>query len=232
MTKRTAIYILGVAVILGIIAFAIFAQTPVWLSTSSPNKTYTVELRGNKSRPRIPLIEHQTRFTLLKNGQATIKNAFVDSYDWFDSAFENSYPQHIWVNDSVLRFGLNVAESEKSPDSLAISNDAGKPIKYLIITALDMVFVFDMPPKSNIKLPVPHERWLSWITCEGEFNDGQQISWKGVNFFHQDQIREPLRYCITINEESLKIGSPVMDGYNGDGTGDTPNIPKTVNCER
>lgn len=231
MRKRIGIFILALTLILGIIAYAVFGQTTPWLSTSSPNKTYTVELRGNKSRPRTPFIEHETRFSLLKNGQAIIKNAYVDSYDWFDSAFEDSYPQQIWVNDSVLRFGLNVAESEKSSDSLAISNNASKPIKYLKIEARDMVFVFDMPPKSNIKLPVPHQRWLSWITCEGEFGDGQRVSWNGVNFFHRDQIREPLRYCITINEASLKIGSPVMDGYTDDGTGDGPNISKTVSCD-
>ncbi|MBA2503504.1 MAG: hypothetical protein H0V27_11540 [Pyrinomonadaceae bacterium] len=230
MRKRTKFGILTATLIFGIIAYAVLAQSPVWLSISSPNKTYTVELTGNKARPRSPFIEHETRFNLLKNGQVIIRNAYVDSYDWFDSGFEDSYPEHTWVNESALRFGLNVAESERGHDSLAISNNTGKTIKYLKITARDMVFVFDIPPNTNFKLSVPHQRWLSWIACEGEFVDGQPILWNGVNFFHGNTIREPLRYCVSINDKALKIESPQMDGFDGSGTGDNPNIPRAVNC--
>lgn len=230
MRKRTKFGILAATLILGIIAYAVLAQSPVWLSISSPSNTYTVELTGNKARPRSPFSEHETRFNLLKNGQAIIRSAYVDSYDWFDSGFEDSYPEHVWANESVLRFGLNVLESERSLDSLTISNNAGKTIKYLKITARDMVFILDMPPNSTLKLSVPHQGWLSWIACEGEFVDGQYIPWNGVNFFHRDKVQEPLRYCVSINGRGLRIESPQMDGYDGNGTGDNPNIPKAVNC--
>lgn len=225
-----SVAILAFTLAAGILIHRLFFKPNVWLSTSSPNKTFAVELTGNKARPHSLFTEHEIRFNLLKNGQAIIRNAYVDSYDWLDSGFEDSYPEHIWVNESVLRFGLNVSESEKGLDSLAISNNTGKTIRYLKITARDMVFIFDMRPNSTLKLSVPHQGWLSWASCEGEFVDGQGISWDGVNFFHRDKINEPLRYCISINEKSLKIESPQMDGYNDNGTGDNPNIPKAVNC--
>ena len=123
--------ILGVIVAVlasGTIACVSVAQSGTFLTTSSPDKTYTVELTGNKYRPSIPGVDHEARFNLIKNGQPLVKNAYVDAYDWFDSDFAGMYPEHKWVIDSVLRFGHNVAKSEESPDSLSISNNTNKTV--------------------------------------------------------------------------------------------------------
>lgn len=215
----------------GLIGCVGIAQSPVWLSTTSPSKTYTVELSGNKSRPRVPFTEHKTRFNLVRSGQSVVRNAYVDSYDWFDPGFDDSYSVHEWVNESTLRFARDLLESSKSLDSLSIRNNTGKPIRYLKVTARDMLLIFDVPPASIITVSVPRQRWLSWITCEGEFVDGQRISQKGVNFFHRDTIQKPLQYCISINDRVSTIQSPQVDGFDGDGTGDNPNIAKASGCD-
>src|SRR4051794_35130826 len=86
----------GLLIILasGVVAYKTLAESHVWLSTSSPKKTFTVELTGKKSRPSVPGIEHEARFSLLKNGEYVVRDAYVDSYDWFDSDFGEMYPEH------------------------------------------------------------------------------------------------------------------------------------------
>jgi hypothetical protein len=94
-----------------------------------------------------------------------------------------------------------------------------------------MLFIFDLPARSVTKLVVPHQRWLSWVTAEGAFSDGQSIPTNGVNFFHRDRLSGPLQYCLFVSESRVNIESPVMDGYNGDATADKPNVPKVASCD-
>lgn len=226
MIKRIKMGILVAPLLLGLIVYVIFAQSATWLSISSPNKTYTVELMGNKSRSVVPLTDQKVQFRLYKRGQPVVKAAPLISFDWFDSGFSKTYPEHKWVSESILQFSSNIVESENSLDSLVISNNTNKTVKYLKIRVLDMFLIFDIEPNSSIKLTVPHYRWQSWVVGEGEFEDGERISGNGVNFFHKDKLKEPLRYCISINNNVLRIESPLIEGWNSD----NPKIPKAVNC--
>src|SRR5258705_8545984 len=99
---------------LGVVALRIFRQPKVWLSVSSPNKTYTVQLTGSKSRPITPVGENETGLNLFKRGELVVKNANVDSYDWFDPSFAEKYPEHRWDTESILRFGYKLSDSERS----------------------------------------------------------------------------------------------------------------------
>lgn len=215
----------------GTIACAVVAQSSVFLTTSSPNKTYVVEFTGNKHAPSVPGVNHEVRFNLFKNDHLLVKNAYVDEYDWFDSDFAGMYSEYKWLNDSVLRIGSGVSKSEKSVDSLVVSNKTNKTVKYLRIVAGDMLFVFEMPPTSTSKFSVPYLGELPWVAGEGEFADGQKIKWNGVNFQNKEKRKDSLRYCMSIDENSLKIESPLMNGYNGDGTSETPNILKAISCD-
>jgi hypothetical protein len=230
---KTRISVIGLVAILtlGVAILVSSAQSRVWLSTSSPNKTYTVQLTGSKFRPKVPGVEHEARFNLLKGSEPLVKNACVDSYDWFDSDFAEMYPEHKWVTESVLRFGYKLAKSEQSIDSLTVSNRTDKPVRYLKITIGDMLFIFDLPASSATKLAVPHQGWLSWVAAEGAFSDGQSLPVNGVNFFRRDRLNGPLQYCLSVSESRISIESPVMDGYNGDATADKPNVPKVANCD-
>ena len=231
MKKRIVVIGLGAMLILGVAFLVSPAQSRVWLSTSSPNKTYTVQLTGRKFRPRVLGVEHEARFNLLKGTKPVVKNAYVDSYDWFDSDFAEMYPEHKWVSESVLRFGYKLAKSQQRIDSLTVSNRTDKPVRYLKITAGDLIFIFDLPARSATKLGVPHQAWLSWVAAEGAFSDGQSLSVNGVNFFHRDKLNMPLKYCLFVTEDLIKIESSVMDGYNGDAMADKPNVPKVANCD-
>lgn len=231
MKQRIILAIIVAAFTFGTIACAALAQSGTFLTTSSPNKTYTVELTGNKSAPSVPGVDHEARFNLFKNGQPIVKNGYVDEYDWFDSDFAGMYPEHKWLNESVLRFGSNVSNSEKSSDSLVVSNKTNKTIKYLRIVAGGMLFIFEMPPDSKSKFSVPYLGDLPWVTGEGEFTDGQKVKANGVNFQNKEKLKDSLRYCISVLDDSLKIESPIMDVYSGNGASDKPNIPKAANCD-
>jgi hypothetical protein len=231
MKTRIVLISLGVMLTVGVAFLMSPAQSPVWLSTSSPNKTYTFELTGRKSRPSVPGVMNEARFNLLKGTDPLVKNAYVDSYDWFDSDFVEMYPEHKWVNESILRFGYKLAKSQQSIDSLTVSNRTDRLVRYLKITASDMIFVFDLPPRSATKLAVPHQGWLSWVAAQGAFSDGQSLPTNGVNFFHRDRLTDPLQYCVSVSEGLIKIESPVMDGYNGDATPEKPNVAKVTSCD-
>lgn len=94
-----------------------------------------------------------------------------------------------------------------------------------------MLFVFEIPPKSKLKLQVPHQGWLSWVWSDGEFADGQRLKGNGANFYHKDKLNEPLRYCLSVDETAIKVESPNMDGYIGNSTSGETNIPKATNCD-
>jgi hypothetical protein len=147
-----------------------------------------------------------------------------------DISFELAYPQHAWVSNNVLRFWRNPDVPEKKSDRLLVSNRTGKVIRYLKINAKDMFLIFDLEPTSTLELNPSHQSWLSWIECEGEFIDGQRISWKGVNFFHRGTIGEPLRYCVSISDDGVRIESPQIEGFDSNGSGDNPNVLKAGSC--
>jgi hypothetical protein len=131
MEKRFVVIGVLAMLTLGVAFVVSSAQSRVWLSTSSPNKTYTVQLTGRKFRPKFPGIEHEARFNLLKGAERVVKNAYVDSYDWFDSDFAEMYPEHKWASESVLRFGYKLVNSQQSIDLHvrspgALSNNAGR----------------------------------------------------------------------------------------------------------
>ena len=228
--KRAALVVtLVVTLAAGIIVHRLLFKSPVWLSTSSPNKTFTVELTGAKGRGGI-IFYSTVRFNVIRNGQTLVKDAHAHSGDFMDISFELAYPEHAWLDENVIRFWRNQDTPQQKSDAILISNDTDKVIRYLKINANDMFLVFDMQPHSSLRLSASHQSWLSWIACEGEFMDGQSISQNGVNFFHQNKLKIPLQYCVSINDTGLKIQSPQIEGYNSPSTGDKPNIPKAMNC--
>jgi hypothetical protein len=230
-TARIAIAIFVAMLATVSVALMSLAQSSPWLSTASPNKTYTLQLTGKRRRPKVPGVEHEARFNLIKSSERVVSNAYVDSYDWFDSDFAEMYPEHKWINESTVRFGYELNKSERSQDSLIISNATDKPVRYLKITVRDMLFLFDVPSHSTVKLSVPHQGWLSWVAAEGLFVDGESLPFDGVNFFHRDRLDVPLQYCLTVAGGNIRIASTVVDGYNGDAKPEKPNAPKIARCE-
>lgn len=214
----------------GIFIHGLLFEPTVWLSTSSPNKTYRVEMTGDKGRGGF-LFMGEVRFNVIRNGQVTVKNAYAHSGDFMDISFELAYPEHAWVSENIMRFWPNphLPEEKEKSDTLLISNDTGNAIKYLRIKLKDMFLVFDMQPHSTLKLSSTHQSWSSGVWVEGEFEDGQHIDY-GAGFPHHNKVNEPLRYCVSINPNHVKIESPQMGGYDDEGNWDRLNISNSPSC--
>ena len=101
----------------------------VWLSTSSPNKTYKVELTGDKERGGF-IIPSVVGYKVIKENQVIAENLSIHSGDWMDISFELAYPEHTWISENVIRFWRNshLPEEKDKTDTLLISNDTDKTI--------------------------------------------------------------------------------------------------------
>ena len=205
-----------------------FAESPVWLSTSSPNKTHTVPLTGDKGRGGF-IIESVVRYNLIKNEQLLLKDRLAHRGDAMDISFELAYPEHAWANENVLRFWRNPDRPQDAgTDELLITNDTNKVIKYMQIKSQDMFFVFEIQPHSNLKLLFSHQSGGSWIWCEGEFQDGSRMEY-GANF--PESKTDTLRYCMAITYDRVIIDSPHRKGYDYRGNWDNPNIAVSASCK-
>lgn len=184
---------------------------------------------GDKTRPSFPFMNHSVSFNLFKNGQPIVNNTPVYWGDLFDSDFGELFPEHKWVNDSVLRFGFNISKTERSSDSLVISNKTNSVIKYLKIRDGDLFLVLGMQPDSIIKLPVTRQ---SYIAASGEFENGQPIKYKGVNFFGSEISNPAIQYCLSVVDNSIKIESTASTGYTGNNNSnfENPDVPKVEKC--
>jgi len=216
--KKVYIFIVLALTLYGGIAYWLFFSEPrIFLSLSSPNRTYRIDLRGNQWRPRYFFFEHAVNFDVFEGERRIIKNAYAHNGDGFDPGFQDSYPEHTWVNEQVLRFGRDLGATENNPDRVSVINRSGKLIRYLRIEANGMFLVFDMLPRSRLELasaPQSSRADQSWITCEGQFVDGQTISDSGVNFPLRNTPSESLRYCISVEDSGLRIESLQNEGYN------------------
>ncbi len=212
MSKLHKIIILLIVLAAGTVIYKWFFES-VWLTTSSPNKTYTVELTGDKSRGGF-IIPSVVGYRVFKDNEIVAKNSSVHSGDWMDISFELAYPEHAWVSENVLRFWRNPhlpREIDKF-DILLISNDTDKTIKYLEVKARDMFLVFDLQPNSTLRLSSTHQSWNYSIGIEGEFEDGRNIEY-GTGFTHDDKLNKHLCHCLSVDYSSVKMESLQMDEY-------------------
>jgi hypothetical protein len=213
MSKLHKIIILLIVLTAGVIIYKWMFES-VWFTTSSPNKTYTVKLTGNKGRGGL-IIPSVVGYRVFKDNQIVAKNSWVHSGDWMDISFELAYSEHAWVSENVLRFWRNphMPEEKNKFDILLISNDTDKTIKYLEVKARDMFLVFELQPNSTLRLLSTHQSWSYGTWIGGEFEDGRNIEYR-TGFTHDDdKLNKPLRHCLSVNYCYVKMESPQMDGY-------------------
>jgi hypothetical protein len=220
--------VLVVTLAAGIVIHWWFAESAVWLSSTSSNQKYTVELTGDKGRGGF-FINAVVKYNLLKNAELIAKNRVAHSGDAMDISFELAYPEHAWIDENTLRFWSNRHRIEDKWDTLLISNNTDKVIRYLRIEAWDMFFVFDVQPRSTLKLSFTHRSEGKGLWAEGEFEDGSLIEY-GVGF-PENQSREPLGYCMTIDGKRVTISSPREQGYDHRGSWDNLNVSADAICQ-
>jgi hypothetical protein len=186
----------------------------VWLTTSSPNKTYTVEFTGDKGRGGI-IYSSVVGYKVIKDGDIIAQDSSVHSGDWMDISFELAYPQQAWIDENVLRFwgDDNLREKRNKFDTLLISNETDRAIDYLEVKAKDLFLIFDMPPRSRMKLLFSHHTEGTGFWVQGAFEDGKAFSY-GTSF-RAIESNEQLQYCMSVNETGIRINRQQENGSNG-----------------
>jgi len=219
----------NVAISVGLIAHWWFRESPVWLSSSSPNHTYTVDLTGDKGRGGF-IIDSVVKYRLSKNGSVFVKDRVAHRGDWLDISFALAYPEHAWIGENVMRFWRKPDRIEHDRyDTLLISNDASKAVRALRIKTKDMFFVFDIQSRSTLKLSFTPQYEGNYIWCEGEFEDGRRFGYS-VTFLER-KISESLGYCMVIHDDRVTIESPQEQGYDYRGRWDNLNIRQASGCK-
>lgn len=173
----------------------------VFLTSQSPTGKYTVELTGDKGRGGL-VTYAVVKYNLLVDGRPVTRDRLAHYGDWMDISFELAYPEHAWIDEKTLRF-WNEHRREDKLDTLVISNNTAKRIKFLRIKAWDMFFVFDVKPNTKQKLTFTHRTESKQISAEGEFEDRALIDY-GVSF-PEHRRREPVGYCMTIDYAHVTI---------------------------
>ncbi len=204
-----------------------FAEPVVWLASTSPNQKYTVELTGDKGRGGF-IVFAVVKYNILVDGKLLSRDRLAHQGDFMDISFEIAYPEHAWIDEHTLRFWSKRHRREDNLDTLLISNNTDKAIKYLHVKAWDMFFVFDIQPHSTKRLAFTHRSDGKQILAEGEFEDGSLFKY-GVEFL-QSGSSEPLGYCMTIHHDRVNISSPKERAYDHRGSWKMLNVDPTPNC--
>ena len=163
---------------LGIYSF-FFKPLQTFLITSSPDKTYTVSLRGQKTQPIFFTAE--VRYDVSKKGAPMLSNKFLYSADGLDFPFEYRYPNYRWLNEQTIQFYREENLRERPPDSVIVVNNTGKTIKLVRIESNEIVLFFQLEPGFKTSIPSSQSGDSKWIFVKGEFTDGTSISEFGAD---------------------------------------------------
>lgn len=179
------------------------ANHAVFLTATSPNHTYSVNVKGHKGRTFI--IPRQVKADVVKSGQSFVSDIGLHTaWDSFDISFELAYPEVRWLGDNALEF-YQPQYFEDGVDLLVISNRASDSVKYLRVQALNQVLVFDLQPGTSVSLDIPARDDWRYIELQGSFSDGREIPFHSNTFDRRSTDRKGSVYQITIYESGSTI---------------------------
>jgi hypothetical protein len=217
-----------VTLVAGILIYSRFTPDRVWLSSTSPNQKYTVELSGDKGRGGF-ISYAVVKYNVLIDKEIVTTDRLLHYGDAMDISFELAYPEHAWISEDTLRFWSNRHRREDKLDVLLVSNNTNKVIRFLRIKTWDLFFVFDVQPRSALKLLFTHRTEGKHLSVEGEFEDGSLIDY-AVGFL-SNNVDERLGYCMNIEDQAVTINSPQERAYDRQGNWDNLNINAAPQCE-
>lgn len=179
-------------------------QRDVFLKTTSPQKTYAVELTGNKGRAFV--LPNEVRADVFKLGQPFAANLWLHSAsDAFDLSFEAGFPHVRWVSESAIEF-YRAEYFEKGSDSLQVSNRGEKSIKYLRVQSVNTFLLFDIQPGTSALLKIPAPRGdRQWIAVAGSLTDGPAIPFNSKLFDRHSRQRQHTEYELVITNSNSVI---------------------------
>lgn len=188
--------------VLGVRAW-INKKTAVFTSTTSPQNTYAINLKGAKGRPL--LIPYWVHADVYKIGEPYVADVLLhEAGDAFDLSFELGFPQIRWPANNIVEF-YRAEYYEDGNDILIVQNRSSRPLKCLFISAVSKFLVMDMRPGASLSLkaPKPRSDW-QWIVLEGVLDDGTKIP-RHARDFRQHRKRENCTYLLSVLESGSTL---------------------------
>src|SRR5678815_4508899 len=112
--------VLGVLALIGVGRFWFKQRSQEFLTTTSPDHTYTVRLKGSKGRPLI--VPNEVRAEVSKAGQLFVSDIWLHrAEDSFDLSFEAGFPEVRWLTDNIVEF-YRPEYFNQGADSLTVEN--------------------------------------------------------------------------------------------------------------
>lgn len=176
----------------------------MFFTTSSPNGTYSVSLKGDKGRPLI--MRNEVRVDVSKVGQPFISDIWLHSAeDSFDLSFEAGFPEVRWRADNIVEF-YRAQDFDAGRDSLLVENKASKPVRYLRIQSKNKFLLFEVHSGASVSLDIPAPRGDSqWIALQGAFADGSEIPFSSKSFEKRFSRKQHSIYQVSVGESNPTI---------------------------
>jgi hypothetical protein len=187
--------------VLGVRAW-INKKTAVFTTTTSPQNTYTINLKGAKGRPF--LIPYWVSADVYKRGEPYVADVLLhEAWDALDLSFELGYPEIRWPANNVVEF-YRPENFKDGNDLIIVQNRSGKHATGLFINAVSKFLVVDLKPGGSLSLKTPKPRgdW-HWIGLEGVLVDGTKISRHHASGRRRN--KEDCTTLISILESSAEI---------------------------
>src|SRR5205085_1237112 len=100
-------------------------KQPFNLTTASPNNIYKVQLKEQVEIYHVPFTGHglhEVKLGVFKEGKSIVEDETLYSGGVYDGRFLDLFPEHVWIDDSVLRFGEKDLLPQSQHDEVSISN--------------------------------------------------------------------------------------------------------------
>jgi hypothetical protein len=121
-----------------------------------------------------------------------------------DIPFETWYPNHRWLNEQSIQFYREQNFRDAPSDTIVVTNNTGKTIKYAKIDSIDIVIFFEMQPGFKVSIPTAQSKGESkWLSVKGEFSDGTNLSEFG-NDFVKDR-RKPKTFYVELTPSRTTV---------------------------
>lgn len=218
MARRVAIvgFIVGVVVAGAIFAVKAMRQGPKakqW-QIESPNRKYKIAFRGTPTTPAWPFTgspdvqNRKVTAEITKDGVPLVQGAGLYGGDAYDYSFDDLYPDHEWLSESILHLWdkRDSQKPEAISEEIALSNESGRQIKYLYLKAgkTNLFLLFDLAPGARITLPVHLQHWEEVIGCQAKVEAGD-LPYHDEDFSLSTPGKSGTRYAVKIHETACSV---------------------------
>lgn len=175
--------------------------------SDSPNRSVHVELTGNMRAGHVPFVENAV--DLIVAGQGLTSGLHIELYrsDWLDDGFAERYHEMAWAGDNTIRFARRTIGSSTRSHRLTVRNISSQTIRYLLVSASDLVILLDLPPARSVSLAVTpsSDSDVSYISASGEFANRTAVPKASRNYSDSIGTTASLAYDIVVTDAKTEI---------------------------